>query len=317
MNPILPLSCALAFAAASSAQISVSMSVPAPIDVTCTEGAVTDTDTQPAGPSNYFERFAATPNLFAALGVFAFSSDLSAGFGLNMNLSRSSAAAPGAVAAIGPASLVVDVTCPTTTAVRWQCAFENASSPGIAPPQIEVDIGDDGIVDYIDGQLVSLAQPQFVGVQPVPVRITFSATTSSFPQPAGVHATSLAITVLPDARVTSTPVAIGCAGGGAAIEAVPTFLGEGVRIGATSFIQSMPLVAMVIGWGTQPVLLPSFGQAPCLFVPTPDIVVLQGFPVPAIDIALPPAVRPATFWVQGVVPDGQLLTTDCLRVDAL
>lgn len=313
MKPLLFSSVALAFAAAPAAQITVSMTVPTPIDVTCVEGGTTQTATQPSGSSNYFDHFTGTQNTFAGIGASATSDDLSASIGVSLSASVGPAAPSGSSATVGPASVLVFLSCATATPVLWEAPFVNDSFPGVAPPLFEVDLGDDGVVDYINGQLTSLSQPHLLGPQPLAVRLTFSVS----PQQPGLVSASQGLVARPWTQVASTPVAIGCTNGGSGIGATATFLDQGVRLGAVSFFPNMPWVAMVIGWDTAPVLLPSHGQTPCLFVPTVDIVVLQGFGIAPLDVPLPAAVRPVTFWIQGVIPDSQLLTTDCLRVDAL
>ncbi|MEZ6037159.1 MAG: hypothetical protein R3F29_06740 [Planctomycetota bacterium] len=312
MKPFLAAIGLLALSAAPAAQITVSMTVPSPIDVTCSEGGTVDTDTQPVGAAQGFARLASTTNTFASLGAGVVGGDASGSFAVSLQASIYGNPAPGASASIGPASVLLYVSCATTTGVQWQPAFTNQSSQGLAPPSIDVDLGDDGIVDFVNGQQTALALPATIGPQALPVRITFSAVNQ---QPGNMSA-NLSFELLPRTLVTSSLAAIGCPPGGSGIAATPTFLGEGVRLGAASFLPNTPWVAMVIGWNTQPVLLPSYGQAPCLFVPTPDVVVLQGFGIDPLDVPLPPAVRPLTFWIQGVIPDSQLLTTDCLRVDA-
>ena len=312
MHQLLSPGAILLLAAAPVAQISAAMSVPTPIVVSCVEPGQTQTATQPSGPSNNFQQFVFTQNTHAAIGGWATSDALSARFSISLVASINALAPSGSSASIGATSVLVFVSCPTPTPVRWVAPFLNASAPGLAQPVISVDLGDDGSIDFINGNLWSLSQPQVIGPQPLPVRLTFSA----LHQQPGTISVGQEVMALPYTNVLSTTAAIGCTNGGSYITATPSFLDQGVRLAAASSLPTTPWVALVIGWQTQPLLLPSAGQAPCLLVPSPDLVLLQGFQIPPIDVPLPPAVRPATFWIQGVIPDAQLLTTDCLRIDA-
>ena len=109
-----------------------------------------------------------------------------------------------------------------------------------------------------------------------------------------------------------TLAAIGC--GPFAAFVVPTFAAGGVRV--TNQVPTAAPKVMVLGLTTLPLLLPSPGALPCLLLPNPDVVVW--WPAFAyLDVALPAAVRPVTFWLQPVELAGStLLTGAAHRVDA-
>lgn len=314
MNIHMLAGCALAIATTTSAQVSIQLATTAPMVVTCTEGSTTSSATQPVATGvPIVQLTASTPNTNVYAMVLPWSDPLGCRIAVNLSATVGAGAPTGSSAAVGPGSVLAYLTCPTATPIRWQTTFVSNTDPGLPQPGIEVDIADDGVVDYINGQRVSPMTLDVVGPTPLPVRVTMTGMT----QQAGFVGASLLLDMLPDTQVDVTTVAIGCTAGQASTTARPTFLSTGVRLSAYNHVPQVPWVAMVIGWNTQPLLLPSFGSLPCLLVPTPDVVLLQGQLLPGVDVPLPPAVRPLTFWVQGVALGAQLMPTDCLRVNAL
>lgn len=310
MKPFLTATGLLALSAAPAAQGSVTMEVTAPITIVCSDGATVSTDTQPVGAASSFYLSAATPHSYAAVSSETHYSDTGMRVTVGVRTDLGNPAPTGAIAVIAPASVLVHLSCATTTAVYWNPIFTDLTQAGSLQPGIDIDFGDDGVLEYVNGNQVSLTLPLSLEPQPLPVRITFSSSALT----PGIAASSLILEALPATAISSTLAAVSCTAPG--ITALPTFFDNGVRLKASSFQPMMPWLAMVIGWDTAPVLLPSLGQSPCLLLPTPDIVVLQGLGIAPLDVPLPPAVRPVRFWVQGVIPDSQLLTTDCLRIDA-
>jgi len=298
---------------AGSAQISVSLGALAPVTVTASEPGTTNSNSLPVGPlPGYVDLGTSVPTASASYGHSYFTpfNRVDCAFGLNAFVAQQSSSA-----VVGPIDVLLVFQATTATPVRLSVAFDNLlTTPGTAVPTATVDVGNDGIVDFINGVQSSFLPPLVVGPQPLNLRVQLH---SAVLQPGHAWAT-LGITLEPSNQVGVSPAAIGCAGWLAGFGVTPTFIDQGIRVGAVNLSPTPPQlpIFVVFGFNVQPLLLPTFGTAPCLFVPTPDVIVpLAG----TIDIGLPAAVRPVTFWVQGVLPvlpTLQLLTTDCLRIDA-
>lgn len=312
-SPALTLPVLSLLATAAPAQVAASLTALAPIAVTASEPGLTVSDTRPIGPlpsSDYLN--AGLPSgAFAAIGFAYVGGDASASAVFSQQAWIGSSTATGTNTAAGPAEFLLEFQCPTQTYVWLSVTFDDSTVPGSPQPAMLIDVGNDGIFDFVNGIQAQPLAPLTVGPVPLSLRVWMSAAL----QQIGQVRSELGIAITPRTDVHATPAAIGCALGAAAISVTPTFLDQGVRVGAGSFVPSMPFVFVVFGWGTQPLLLPSNGAATCLLVPTVDVVVPLAFQ--HIDVPLPPAVRPITFWVQGVLPDAQLLPTDCLRIDAM
>lgn len=301
----------LVLAAAAAAQISVTATALTPITAACTEFGVTVTITRPIGPLAAWDFLDAHQTISGAtLEIASGATGERASFGFTQQAVIDPGAPAGTSAATGPAELAVAFTCPTVTPVRLNVTLQNYTTPGAPQPTALLEVDGDGVVDYINGIGVTAVPRLAVGPQPLVVHVSMA---SALQQPGSVAA-SLLVEVVPDTDVHIQAQALGC-GGTAALTATPTFVDHGVRIAAASFVPAMPYVFVVFGWGIQPQLLPSYGTAPCLFVPSIDLVVPLVWPQ-YVDIALPPAVRPVTFWIQGVTPLWQPLLTDALRIHA-
>jgi hypothetical protein len=213
--------------------------------------------------------------------------------------------APG-VATCGPNTVLWDLSAPQPTPALVRVDFLNGTTPGAPQPSTIIDVLDDGLIDFVNGQAVH-GQPLLlvtVGPQPLRTRITTFATNSQV----GQAQSFLILHFEPWNQVGIQTVALGC---GATATVIPTFVDLGVEV-------LMPEMAIaVFGFLVQPLLLPPAGSQPCLLVPSPDVLLLMPPGGGMVHVGLPAAVRPATFWVQGVTwPATGLQVSDAFRVSA-
>src|SRR5262245_2360064 len=276
----------LLLSCASSAQISVSLSALAPVTVTASEPGTTNSNSLPVGPlPGYVDLGTSVPTASASYGhgISTQFNSVGCGFSVHAFVAQQTSSA-----VVGPIDVLLVFQAATATPVRLSVAFDDLmSSPGTAVPMATVDVGNDGIVDFINGVPSGFLPPLVVGPQPLNLRVHLHCTGL---QPGHAWAT-LGITLEPDNLVGVSSVAIGCAGGLAGFGVTPTFIDQGIRVGAVNLSPTPPQlpIFVVFGFNVQPLLLPTFGTAPCLFVPTPDVIVpLAG---QTIDIGLPAAVR--------------------------
>ena len=189
----------------------------------------------------------------------------------------------------------------------------SVGSSGAPIPAVDVDFGADGTFE-----LQSVLGPVFeYGTWPIspaqPLRLAIRMQTTL---PANhLNITSFVeVTLAPVNNADATHVAVECASTATFLRPRASFANSGIDF--TYLPPASPLV-VVIGLAAQPVMLPPVGLVPCLLVPRPDILLFAPPPTSSHHIPLPPAVRPVTFFVQGVVLDPSgLQTTDGFAVSA-
>ena len=178
---------------------------------------------------------------------------------------------------------------------------------GQPAPMLEIDVMDDGIIDYslgyVHGFPITILA---VGPQPVPVRVRAQAAISSGPGSPGTHILAH-LTVRPANALSVTQNVIGCMPG--VFYVTPSMQSNGINMRAAGFAIG------VVGLSQVPVLLPS--QLPgCLLMPSPDLlVIVDQF---GYDLDVPAAARPIDLYAQGVffVTPTDLRTADGYRVTA-
>lgn len=307
MKHPIPVFCLL-LPVSAMAQISIAVSAWTPIQLAASNGTLPNSVTQPPGP------------LPAGLTTFQaqapggtnsalFQSDASAtAVAVDWTLGHFVAVTGNGSASVAQNELVIQLTAPTVTPGRLFVTHTDATPAGAPQPRADVDVGNDGTLDYVNGLATGPINPLVVGPQPLQIRVIM-ATDLAVP---GTTNSELRLRFLPDNDLDVVLAAIGCGPFAAAV--VPTFAASGVRI--TNQVPTAAPKVMVLGLTTQPLLLPSTGAQPCLLLPNPDAVLW--WPAFAfLDVALPAAVRPVTFWLQPVELAGSsLLTGAAHRVDA-
>lgn len=309
MNHFARIFACLAPAALAVAQVSVSVTALTPLTATCTSSSGPVIDSRPAGPLPLSDFLLANTILASAT---AGHSCTAVPTSVSCTFTSTGSVVPfspnGSIASSGPNEYLVTIQTVTTNRVALTVTFEGSTTTGTNTPLALVDIGNDGQFDFSNGTQLTFLPPLFVGPQPLLLRVR----TEGKALVGGLYTSQLTIGVTPANDMGMTRTVIGC-DPQATFELLPSFIDLGLELTAIANPSTSPVFA-VFGFGVQPVLLPLFGQAPCLLLPRPDIVVpMVNSTLP---IALPPAVRPLTFWVQGVTVVPQLLVTDCTRVDA-
>jgi hypothetical protein len=215
-------------------------------------------------------------------------------------------------ASLSAGDFLLQVSNPTPVAAQLRLTRSNTPPAGAATRILQVDIGNDGTIDFSESSpSTTLTLPLTVSPVPLLVRIHYQL---SIPGPGSIGL-SMRVDVEPTAGITATPVVAGC-DLGHDLALLPTFGGD-LRVQTIGPLLHSNLSVTVFGFTTQPFLLPTPMPTPCLLVPSPHVVLFVPSPGVLV-VSLPQAVRPATFWVQGVVLDPVgLTTTTGSRIDAL
>lgn len=212
-------------------------------------------------------------------------------------------------AAIGAAAadlgdLVVDLQAPSPMAV--ELSFQSfASLPAGTPaPVLRADIGDDGSFEVMEGQVIVVRRLVTLDVVPLRVRLRSQLALSGV----GAASAGMWMAVKPVNNLQLQEYDIGCAP--RRMQLRPMFDQRGVLLQGTL----LGSVA-VFGFQQQPQLVSIGAVANCLFLPSPDVVVVLPT-LGSLVVPLPAAVRPITFWVQGV-DLAAIGTTNAYRCSAL
>lgn len=311
MRPILLCSLVLSLPAAAQ---SVSLIAAAPVAVTTQLGGQTQTSIVPGGvvalPS------VTTASVPASLGgncdaSLAWSSTVSPLLLLvECRQTIASELAIGSVqASIGLGDWFVVLSSPQSVVVELSVRHQGITPVGAVSQSLEVDVGDDGHVEYSLAAGGEWGSNVTLGPSPLVIRVHGDLSAIG---PAAAQSV-LVITARPQAGIVSTQAILGC-DGLTQLTAWPRFDGDLLlhRYGA---FPTVALSVVVIGLGVQPVVLAPATPFPCVLLPTADLL----FFVPGQDLTLPlpPAVRPVTFVAQSVQVDSfGLRTSNALLVSA-
>jgi len=205
---------------------------------------------------------------------------------------------PGGAASIAPGSLQVMLSNPTNATADLRFYSALSGTAGAAIPQLDVDVNDDGSIDYSMQTANSTFQiPISLGPTALPIRVYLGASTTgdaSVGAQLQVVATPRATTVLP-----------------AISQCAPINYAVIARFdGNLDFDVDSPSqpIGVVFGLSVQPVLLGSMAIGPCIGLPQPDIVLLF-FGYSAGTLTIPPAARPLQLWSQAIAPFGPTIGT--------
>lgn len=309
MKQITILFAAIALAPLAPAQqLAVSMSAPNPLVMSTTTVGGVDSWQTPGGSLANFGYY--SPQLAGAGPAFLTWSTHASSTSAALNLHQQITTNPGATAIVGRNEFLFEVSSTAPVNVTLELLATIIASEGVAVPSITVDVGDDGTIDFTQATLLAELDLT-IGAAPLRLRVTMENDVAV----RGHSWSWLFATVKPRNDLMIQPAAIGCTGASPDLFCEPSFLVAGVEfMRQPSF--SLPAV-VVLGLGVQPVLLPvSTPAAPCLLLPQIDAVItLFGN---SHTVLIPPAVRPITFWGQGVAIDaaGNLLAMDGYRIVA-
>lgn len=189
-------------------------------------------------------------------------------------------------------------------------------TPGVAGPVLQVDLLDDGTIDFDGVSTTTMFQGLDLGTAPTPIRVRIGGGVSSATDLAALF-TGVRFDVRPENHLSADRFYTGCGG---TLVAEPSFATGGLTLQGLSLFGDFMVLA--VGFGVQPVVTPSIGTAPvpCVFFPTPDLLfVLQAPPstFTPVQLALPASVRPVTFYTQALTLGVQGLTaSDAFLVSA-
>jgi hypothetical protein len=217
---------------------------------------------------------------------------------------------PGPTTAGASSDFLLQLTAIASEPVAINVGSSLLATAGAAAPNLRVDLDDDGTFEFVSGPPGPGASfARTLGPVPLLVRVRAESSLAL----TGTLQARLAVSVVATHATQIDVVMVGCSVP-YHLYAVRTF-GGGMELGTFGPAPVDPIL-LVLGLGVQPFLLPSSAPTPCVLVPTPDIILLLpgngSLPLP-----LPPAVRPVTFWTQGVplMPSG-FEATGVYRVQA-
>lgn len=204
----------------------------------------------------------------------------------------------------------IELALQSTQGIHCSVAATFEAPAGTASPTVRVDFGADGIVEFVGLGSLEFVLPASAGILSVRIEAT---TVASLP---GDALLDLTVRLTP-ADASILPQVLGCDYGFFDSLRVQSRLDHGIEFAALPSGQDP--VVLVLGLNAAPVLLPTVSALPCVVWPTPDVVQLMPIASggPNYVLALPSALRPVTFYAQGVrVTAGGLQTTSAWRVEA-
>jgi hypothetical protein len=274
-SPLHPLSAssltlALCCAGWLPAQITIGLAAPTPLQAFASSGGTQQSGVYPAGPlgpATWVTAFAAPA--IASFSYSMFQSEFEVSIDCTMTAEVGSYLGPVAGSATAGPN-IVDVTLSTAvpTQVLLHLAFVNTTDPGLPTPQFTLDLGNDGLIDNVNGQWSGGAPAQFLQLdsQPTTIRLVAAATVDVV----GKVEARATLRLRPTHTTVSTALVEGC--GLVSTDVAPIFTATGLHVGGGS---NGPSVA-VFGFVPQPLLLPPSGLLPCLLYPRVDVVLPVG-----------------------------------------
>jgi len=212
----------------------------------------------------------------------------------------------------GPFEVLIELAATAPTPVEVHLAADVYVSAGTPAPRIDVDVDNDGGIDFPDlpihgpGTLLQLT----LDTQPLALRVIMASQTGQSIN-TDQSTAQLRLSVRPQNLVQVTRTATSCTPV-FELDIRPVFEDRGI-----DFVYGPPLY--VFGMNAQPVLLQPQAPLPmvtaCLLMPSPDVLIFAPFGY--LHLPLPPAVRPAELHVQGVSISGAGWTlSDAYRINA-
>ncbi len=194
--------------AALPAQVSVSVVAATPVSVVATSGPTSNSNALPAGPLppgllvlSAQAAGGATSATFQTDAVAA-ATGVTCSFGQGVVVGN-----VGDTAACAPVSLRVQFAAAAPTPVRLRVAYEDITPAGAPQPRADIDVGDDGTIDYVNGVAQGPVTLLVAGPQPLVLRVLLE---NALAQPGAIFS-DLTVELLPDNDVVITPAVVGCA----------------------------------------------------------------------------------------------------------
>ena len=295
----------LSLACAVQAQ-SISATAATQLGVSLSFGGVANNSTAPVGPlptgPTSLNATAGNPPGPTADATLAYS--LAAGpsllmFQLEQRLQVE--AAPMDTVSVDAAEILLGFQSPTFSTMTLFCELQVGVTAGTPAPRIEVDVGDDGTIDFTN-PATSFQIGLALGGATLPVRVRFDAQVTG----QGTINSLLQVGALPTGTGT---VQLGSTCGGHSATPYPQFDGN-VFLSVPPQQLSLDPVVLVLGLSTSPTLLgPGPGPIPCLLVPSPDAALFVPPNSFGLLLTIPAAARPVDVFAQTVTLIGPALLT--------
>lgn len=295
---------ALMFLPAAIAQ-TLQLSAPAPITQSVGLGAPifpVYVDTVPSGPLAASDnRFVGQTDLNALLQWSSTADPTLLAFTMNWTVDVLTSPITASLQSQG---ILLALSTPTPSVARLELEAWNFAFAG-ATPVPSIDVFDDGVLE-VGPQVPYTTLPIVLGPTPTIVRVRIDG------NQVNSGSSGLRVNCFPDgdARVTRWNVACSVV----PFAAVPTFDGNFLTEGL-----ALPgaVTIGVLSPNLQGNLLGTFGNLPCLLLPAPDVLLPTTSSL-ITPIAVPPALRPFSFFGQGVsFGPGGLVTGDAFFCQAL
>lgn len=285
-------------AAAHAQTVTASLAAATPFTASVTVGGVTTQVTQPAGPLPnqgllYTNHGAPTPFLVESF-VDWVTGQVPRGTAVELRHQLLADFMP-STTVTATSEMVVTFTASAAAPAKIMFNAWSNLSPGAPQPQVAVDLGNDGSIEFTNlaNWGPQLAQLAVLGPTPVTLRVIM---TSQVAGP-GHSSTTFELWALPYNNLSIAQNAVACSAGSAEMpEPVPVFADRGIDLVAVP--SGSTLGVFVLGLNLQPLLLPPQQGLPCLLTPSPDIVLFV--PTNQVRVPLPAAVRPVTLHAQWV-----------------
>lgn len=190
----------------------------------------------------------------------------------------------------------ISYTAPVATPVYLSIEGSITGTPGQPLPRIEVDVLSRNGLEFSNQNPLTWTGLELVGPNPLQVTVRLDASVAG----TGILRLNqvLSLQIRPANTLDINRAVRGCLPT-QGLFVVPGFLGQGISV-QLPYNPLFNLGVAAFGFSQRPVVLPGQPLAPCLLLPATDIVVVMP-PSSTIEVALPPSVRPAQFWVQGAV----------------
>ncbi|MFK7740780.1 MAG: hypothetical protein AB8H80_10690 [Planctomycetota bacterium] len=310
---VLALSAGTAAPSLFAQQVTATAAWLAPVDLTVVDGSLSESQQYPAGPLvGQQQRSVAQGGSISrvnwVVGPSAQDDEIYLGYGIQGAAGQQSTA----TAMIGLHEVLFTLTAPSPRAVLFESSLPASASGNASLPLFEVDFGNDGSIERTATGLNQAPASATIGPVPYEVRVRCQATAQHVGGSLSSFVADFALTVRPDNNLSIQRNVLGCS---QTFSVTPAFSYDGFRMHVNYTAPGG--VWAVVGFGLQPVLLPS-SLPNCVLLPRPDVVLPLPAPAGGIDVPIPPSLRPLTLYAQAVpLPlSGLPFATDGYRVRA-
>lgn len=218
---------------------------------------------------------------------------------IDYQLAASAVADPQVLAACERFEVLIELSASTARTVTLEFSRSGSMTAGQPWPQLDIDIDNDGVVDYVDfaaGTNVTLQAVQ-LGASPRFIRVIMAASAVGPAPASGQASVEMLLRVLPDNNLLVLPEALGCPVPFTMEAPHPALIDQGFDVIFSPGLLIVGFAAAPSVWTPTSVL--PFAST-CILLPSPDIVLWV--PTGWQHVPLPAALRPLELHVQAVIP---------------